>query len=208
MLPIIITCVAPRVAEELQSLGGLRPAFGVCTAALYASCIPIAGILFVSQPRFWESDQASEKPTTAQEPSRPDRARRFAMELDFPGVILAIAGLCMILLPPAHFARTEESWQYSTINVMIGLGTFSLLAFCFWEYRLASANYSPWSLMRDRNILGGCLVVMFTAISTACWGSYYSSHLQVVNDQPSTTAASIAGARPAAFVASAPFIGL
>lgn len=206
MTPIlIISFAAPNIAEQLYSRFGWRPVFAFSATILLAACIPLAVALFLGQRSVKKVDEMSGNTTTGK---RPSRLRRFAVDLDLPGVCLAIASLLLLLLPLTHPPGALNGWPVSTFVAMIVLGIFTLICFTVWENVLAPATCVPWRLLRDRNVLGGCLVVMFSVASIACWGSYYSSYLQVVHDQTITNAGYISNAHPLAFALLAPVLGM
>lgn len=91
---------------------------------------------------------------------------------------------------------------------MIVLGICSLISFSVWEIDLAPTSCAPWALLRDRNVLGGCLVGFFSVASTASWGSYYISYLQVVHDKTTAIASLITKSHLFAYAFIAPFLGL
>lgn len=130
------------------------------------------------------------------------------MDLDIPGVILAIAGICLLLLAPIHFPGTQEGWSAGFYTAALLLGFFSMTSLFVWEYYLNPASYFPRSLTRDWNVENGCAVVMLTAASIACWSSHDSSYLQVVEDRTIDAAGQVTAIRTVAFACSAPLIGL
>lgn len=206
MTPVlIISFAAPNIAEQLYSQFGWRPIFAFSATILFAACIPLAVTLFLSQRSGKKVDEMSGNTTTGKQPSR---LRRFAVDLDLPGICLAIAGLLLFLLPLTHPPGALDGWPVSTFVAMIILGVFTLICFTVWENAFAPATCVPWRLLRDRNVLGGCLVAMFSVASTASWGSYYSSYLQVVHDQSITSAGYIGNAHPLAFALLAPVLGV
>lgn len=209
MTPVLVTSfAAPNIAEQLYSRYGWRAASGVCTVVLSAACLPLITALFRAQPRRSGTDEASGSTTTGQNPSRRERRGGFAVELDLLGAILAAAGFCLLLLPSLHMPATLDGWQTSTVIGMMIWGFFFLTGFALWEYWLAPAPCVPLSLMKDMNVLGGCLAGMFAVASVACWTSYYSSYLQVVHGQTAASAGYITNIHMLSYALIAPMLGL
>lgn len=204
--PLLVTSFAgPSIAEKLYFRFGWPVAFAYSTVILTAACIPLMVALFGAQRSHSGADEKSGITTTGQ---KLRRLRRLAVELDLPGVCLAIAGLLLCLLPLTHPPGTPGGWPGSTFIVMIIMGIVSLIGFTVWEGELAPVTCVPWRLLRDRNVLGGCLVVMFSGASAASWGFYYLSYLQVVHDVTIAYAGYIVNIHSFTFALSAPLLGL
>lgn len=198
--------------EELLYFGvHWRGALGICSGILFFWwCLLFlpAQKLESAHDRFRDYELESSATGTAAEELRCAARLRSVVELDIPGVILAIAGLCLILIPLSHFPGTEEGWPRNTFTVMSIVGELSFGAFILWELFPYPLTCFPWRLMTNRNLLGGCLVVMLSAASIAFWCSYYSSYLQVVHDQTIAKAGAITMTRVATSALAAPFPGM
>ena len=121
---------------------------------------------------------------------------------------MAMAGLCLTLLPITLANIADKGYINTGIIMMLVTGFVSLVGFVVWEKWLAPVVYIPWTLMKDRNLIGGCLVVLACVGSVAVWGAYYGSYLQVVHDQSITIAGYINNAYPLVFAISAPLFGM
>lgn len=204
--PLLITSFpAPNIAEQLYSRFGWRMIFAFSAVILFVACIPLSLTLFYAQRSGRRVNETGGNTATGKHISR---LGQFAVELDLPGIILAITGLLLFLLPFTHPPGALEGWPVGTFVTMTVLGVFNLVCFALWEKKFAPATCVPWRLLGDRNVLGGCLVAMFSVASIACWTSYYSSYIQVVHDQTITTAGYVVNAHPFAFALSAPVLGL
>lgn len=91
---------------------------------------------------------------------------------------------------------------------MLVVGSVIIFAFVVWERLLAPTTCINWNLLRNRNVVGGCFVVLFSTGSIGCWEAYYSSYLQVVHNQSITASGYITNAYPLSFAVSAPFLGM
>jgi predicted MFS family arabinose efflux permease len=63
---------------------------------------------------------------------------------------------------------------------MLVVGFVLLICFALWERFGATVPFLPWHLLRNRNVLGACLLSVTYQISYYCWASYFTSYLQVV----------------------------
>jgi hypothetical protein len=202
----LTTFAAPYLAQLLD----WRSTFGVCDIIIILPLGLLSPVLSISRAKLLEKDEESGATTTKQKPTLHSRLGRFLVELDVPGVCLAIAGISLMLLAPRYFPWTQEGWPERSFWFMPILGAKSLAFLFIWENGLAPATTCfPWHLMMsDKSLFNGCLVVLFSAASTACWGSYYSSYLQVVHDETNITASRIISTRILASAISAPVLGL
>lgn len=207
LTPIIITSVvAPAIADRVHSQVAWRVAFSV-SAGILSIALPLLGVvLFRAQSNPWETDEASDNTKLEKNPYRWGRLRRFLVELDVPGSILAFAGLLLVMFPLNNPPGAEDSW--ASFIAMTVLGTCCLIGFLVWENDLARTTCVPWSLLRNRTVLGGCLVGLFSVASAASWGSYYNSYLQVVYDQTAAFAGYVTRHNLFSYAVFAPFIGL
>lgn len=206
MTPILITSFAgPIIAEHASSQFGWRVAFSVSAGILSIVCPPLGVVLFHAQST---PHKASGNTKPDHKPCRCCRLRRFAVELDIPGVFFAITGFCLMLLPLTHPPGAPDSWEDSAIIAMMVLGICSLVGLVVWENALAPAPCVPLPLLSDRNVLGACLVGLFSAASAASWDSYYGSYLQVVHDKTAAVAGLITESHWLIYALFAPFIGL
>lgn len=82
------------------------------------------------------------------------------------GMFLTSAGFAMLLLPFQLVNTAPNGWKTGYIIAMIVLGVVLLAAFALWEKYLAPVTYFPWKYLKDRTILGSCLVygLMFISI--------------------------------------------
>jgi MFS family permease len=75
---------------------------------------------------------------------------------------------------------------------MLVIGFVVLVAFAIYEKFLSSKPFIPFHLLTSRTALGACALSFTYQISYYCWGSYFISFLQVVNNQSITHAGYIA----------------
>ena len=76
---------------------------------------------------------------------------------------------------------------------MLVIGFVLLIAFGFAERFLAPKPFIPYQLLTSRTLLGACLLDATYQIAYYCWGSYFTSYLQVVNNLTITQAGWVSG---------------
>lgn len=207
--PTIATSfAAPKIAELLYVRIDWRWAFGASALTLLVACLPLTFVLSRASQGAEVVGRASRVIQNNVERHWPQTLRSFLVELDIPGITLSTTGLCLVLLPFTLAPTAESGWKSAAINIMLVFGFVSIIGFIVWEKRFAAANLMPWTLMRNRNILGGCLVGFASVGSVGIWDAYYGSYLQVVHDQSITTAGYISNTYPLAFAISAPLFGM
>lgn len=65
---------------------------------------------------------------------------------------------------------------------MLVIGIVLMICFGIWERYFAPVTLIPFALMKDRTVLGACLVYATTYLMYQVWSPYLSSSLQVVQD--------------------------
>ncbi|KAK2609703.1 hypothetical protein N8I77_003192 [Diaporthe amygdali] len=207
--PTIATSfAAPNIAELLYVRMDWRWAFGASALTLLVACLPLTFILSRASQGAEVAGRASRVIQNNVERHWPQNLRSFLVELDIPGITLSTTGLCLVLLPFTLAPTAESGWKSAAIITMLMFGFASIIGFIVWEKRFAATNLMPWTLMRNRNILGGCLVGFASVGSVGIWEAYYGSYLQVVHDQSIKTAGYITNTYPLAFAISAPLFGI
>lgn len=63
---------------------------------------------------------------------------------------------------------------------MLVIGFVLLIAFAVWERFVAQVPFLPWHLLKNRNIIGACVLSSTYQIAYYCWATYFTSYLQVV----------------------------
>lgn len=81
-------------------------------------------------------------------------------------MVLTTAGWSLLLLPFNLVNTAPQGWKTGYIIAMIVLGVASLAAFVVWEKWFSPVPYFPFKFLRDRTVLGACLLygLMFTSI--------------------------------------------
>ncbi|KAF6799523.1 siderophore iron transporter mirb [Colletotrichum sojae] len=185
-LPLIATTFAgPKIAQLFYDNVNFRWAFGAFAIILIGFCIPVAIIFFFSEQKAKKQGLIAPKVKTR---SRWASTKHYFIEFDVIGLILISAGFSMFLLPFSLTNTVGHKWQSPTIICLIVFGLVSLGLFVCWEKWFAKVCLFPYKFLKDRTVLGGCLVQGIMFLSIYCWDAYYSSYLQVAHNQDITSA--------------------
>jgi hypothetical protein len=106
----------------------------------------------------------------------------YSCEFDVIGLLLISAGLAFFLLPFNLYTVEAKGWNSALIICCLVFSIVLLIAFAIWERFFAKVSFIPWRLLRDRTVLGACLLSCILFLSASCWSSYFGSYVQVVND--------------------------
>lgn len=79
---------------------------------------------------------------------------------------LTTFGWSLLLLPFSLVFYAPNGWKTGYIIAMIVLGVVFLAAFAVWEKYYSPFPYIPFKFLKDRTILGACLIygIMFMSI--------------------------------------------
>ena len=80
-------------------------------------------------------------------------------------MVLTIAGFSLILVPLNIATRAPDGWSTGYIIAMIAVGVVCLAGFAVWEKYFAKVPYFPAHYLKDRTILGACLLSAFLNMS-------------------------------------------
>jgi hypothetical protein len=109
------------------------------------------------------------------------------------GIFLLAAGLVLFLLPFSLAGSTAGTWRSASVISMLVVGMLCLIAFGVVERFVAPKPFVPFHLLVSRTILGACILDATYQVAYYCWGSYFTSYLQVVNNLTITQAGWVSG---------------
>ena len=81
------------------------------------------------------------------------------------GMFFTIAGFSLILIPLNIATKAPNGWGTGYIIAMIVVGFVCLIAFGVWEKWFAKVPYFPFAYLKNRTILGACLLDGFLFMS-------------------------------------------
>ncbi|GKT40295.1 MFS siderochrome iron transporter 1 [Colletotrichum spaethianum] len=202
---IATTFAGPKIAQLFYDQVNFRWAFGAFAIILVAFSIPIAIIFFFSEAKAKKTGLIPPKEKTR---STVESVKHYFVEFDIVGLVLAMSGWSMLLLPFSLVSNATHQWKSPTIICLIVFGFIGLVLFAAWEKFFAKVSLFPYHFLKDRTVLGSCLVYGIMFISIYCWDSYYQSYLQVVHNQDITSSGYILNAFSLTSAIISPFVGL
>lgn len=110
------------------------------------------------------------------------------------GILLLMFAFCLFVLPFSLVSYAPNGWKTGYIIAMVVLGILLFPVFYVWEKYYAPVQFMPWEYLKDRTIMGACLLYGVMFISVFCWNGYYYSYLLVVHRQSITHAGYILNA--------------
>ncbi|PNY28916.1 Siderophore iron transporter mirB [Tolypocladium capitatum] len=202
---IASTFAGPAIAQLFYENVNYNWAFGSFCIILVAFCIPVAVIFAVSKQK---AVRAGLYPPRNGGRTLWQSAGHYFVEFDVVGMFLTVFGWSLLLLPFSLASRAPDGWSTGYIIAMIVLGAVLLIAFGVWEKFFAPVSYFPWKYLKDRTILGACLLYGFMFASIFAWDTYYYSYLQVVHFLDITTSGYVLNSFSLMAALISPFVGL
>ncbi|KAI2780224.1 MFS general substrate transporter [Daldinia loculata] len=202
---IATTFAGPKIADLFYTYVDFRWAFGAFSIILVVFCLPVAIIFILSKRKAVKLGVYPERVKTR---TFWESLKHYFVEFDVIGMLLTIAGWSLLLLPFSIVGYAPRGWKTGYIIAMIILGAVSLAAFVVWERFFAPVAYFPFKFLKDRTILGACMVYGVMFLSVYCWDSYYGSYLQVVHDESITISGYVLNSFSLTSSFIGPFVGL
>ncbi|KDN70834.1 putative major facilitator superfamily transporter [Colletotrichum sublineola] len=202
---IATTFAGPKISQLFYDQVNFRWAFGAFAIILIGFSIPIAIIFFFSEVKAKKSGLIPPKQKTR---STLESLKHYAIEFDAVGLVLVMAGWSMLLLPFSLVSSATHHWESPTIICLIVFGVISLALFTAWERFFAKVSLFPYQFLKDRTVLGACLVYGIMFMSIYCWDSYYQSYLQVAHNQDITSSGYILNAFSLTSAIISPIVGV
>jgi MFS family permease len=187
--PYIITAwLAGPISTSFLNMSGTgwRWAFGMESIVLPCVALPLFG-LFMYHYRKAKREGIF--------PTRPKSGRSFLQsvmhyvhQFDVMGLLLLAAGFAFLLLPFNLYTMQAKGWGSPMMICFLVFGVMFIATFVVWERFFARVSLTPWAILRDRTVIGCCMVGFSLFVSTQCWQPFFSSYLQVVNGLDVTNA--------------------
>ncbi|KAL4862127.1 hypothetical protein BDV12DRAFT_179280 [Aspergillus spectabilis] len=178
--PYIITAFAgPKSAEDFYEKYGWRWGFGCFSIIFPIVAMPLYILFKVNLKK------AANQGVLARERSGRTLLQNiwhYVIEFDAFGVFVFSAGLTLFFLPFNIADNAPDGWGTGYIIAMIVVGLVMLVIFVIHELYVAPVPMLKFSFLKDRTVIGACLLDATYQISYYCWANYYTSFLQVVND--------------------------
>ncbi|KAL3476657.1 major facilitator superfamily-domain-containing protein [Aspergillus californicus] len=178
--PYIITAFAgPKAAEEFYERYNWRWGFG-CFAIIFP--IVAAPLYILFKVNLKKAKNHNITATESHNRTLIQNIWHYIIELDAFGVIVFSAGLTVFFLPFEIADSAPNGWGTGYIIAMIVVGVVMLGIFILHEVYIAPVPMIKFTFIKDRTVIGACLIDATYQISYYCWYNYFTSFLQVVND--------------------------
>lgn len=206
---IIVLVAGSIAAGKILNVAGWRWGYGICAITLPACAAPLVTILVILEYRAMRKyaprtpaaadathGLASRIRALAMDPRKvavkaggmATKSRHFAMrachyiwfDLDFPGALLLIAGLALILIPLSLTSSTHaDRWAQPSLIAMLVVGAASLVGLVVWDGWYARKPIVPLSILRRKTIIAACLLGLFDFLAFSLFKTFFPSFLQV-----------------------------
>ncbi|KAL8945035.1 MAG: hypothetical protein Q9216_000019 [Gyalolechia sp. 2 TL-2023] len=204
--PNLITCwLAGPISSAYLEGAGWRWCFGTFTILVPAITLPLFGLLVYN---YRKAKKQGLVPEHESHRTAWQSFLHYCRQFDALGLILLSAGVALFLLPFNLYTLQAKAWRSPLIICLLVFGILLLILFAVWERFFAPITFIPYSLLLDRTVFGACILSATLFFSFACWGSYFSSFLQVVNYLSVTNASYVVQIYPVGSVLSSLAVGL
>ncbi|KAJ6015157.1 Major facilitator superfamily domain general substrate transporter [Penicillium herquei] len=179
--PYIITAFAgPTVGQEFYALAGDGWRWGFGTWAIVFP-LTAAPLFFTLK---YTVRKAERQGHLIREPSGRtfwQNVWHWTKEFDLVGVFVFTLGLVLFELPFDIADYAPDGWRSGYIIAMLVIGFSMLFFFAMWEKFLAPKPMLEITYIKNRTVIGACLLDATYQLSYYCWNYYFTSFLQVVN---------------------------
>ncbi|KAI3323895.1 MFS general substrate transporter [Xylariaceae sp. AK1471] len=101
-------------------------------------------------------------------------------EFDIICLVLISGGFTLFLLPFSIYSDQKYGWRDPLTISLIVVGFVLLVAAVVWEKYFSPVKYMPWELLKDRTVLGACILAAVLFVEYYIWTAFFTSFLQVV----------------------------
>ncbi|KAI0901048.1 MFS general substrate transporter [Annulohypoxylon nitens] len=176
--PYIITVwITSPIAQSVLYGIGWRWGFGIFSIVTPIMCLPLF-FLFT-----WNYNKARKAGLIVSTPSGRttwESVKYYFWEFDVICLILISGGFALFLLPFNIYSYQYYGWRDPLTICLIIFGGLLLIGSVVWEKWFAPVKFMPWELLKDRTVLGACILAAVLFVEYYIWTAYFSSFLQVV----------------------------
>ncbi|KAM3500248.1 hypothetical protein MY10362_006572 [Beauveria mimosiformis] len=201
------------IGESFLKNAGWRWAFGTWAIVVPIVSLPLIGVVMFLQRRA----KKEEMPDDARPPVSATKAyssklkqtcQLFWTEIDFPGLLLLVAGMSLVLTPLSLTGSLNPGrWKEASFIAMIVLGAILFASFVVWDVKFAKRPYIP-ARMMNRTVIAACLIQIFDFIEYSLFTIFFSSYLQVAGHFSPAHATRIDNSLRVAFQVSGLFVAI
>ncbi|CAK7565142.1 MAG: hypothetical protein SEPTF4163_003051 [Sporothrix epigloea] len=184
-LPSVVTSfVAPPIAQAFLTHSSWRWAYGVFAIVIPMTLLPMAAVFMMYQKKAEDMGIFVRPPDTGR--SVRQSIMHYFVEFDFIGALLLTIAMVLMLLPFTLHSKDEARYTSTKLIAMVVLGFLMLPVFVLWELhglpQKTGKHYIKWDLLKNRTILGACLLCGISFFSFYAWDNYFYYYIEVVYD--------------------------
>lgn len=98
--------------------------------------------------------------------------------------MLLMAAFVLFLLPFSLQANNRADFKSATFIVMVIVGFLLFFVFAAWEKWFARVHFVRWELVRERTVLGACILAAVLYFSFYSWDLQYYNYVKVTYALP------------------------
>lgn len=170
----------PSTVEGQPATGpGVAWAFGAFSIITPAVCLPLF-ILFV-----YNYHKAKKLGYTVKQPNTRgffEAIIYYGREFDVIGILLLSGGLALFLLPFNIYSFQTEGWSSAIVICFLVFGIVLMGLFVVWEKWFAPVQFIPYHLLKDRTVIGSCILACCAFIAYFIWDAFFFPFLLIVNN--------------------------
>ncbi|KAI1357962.1 siderophore iron transporter mirB [Xylaria arbuscula] len=176
--PYIVTVwITGPLAQSVLYGIGWRWGFGIFAIVTPVVCFPLYFLFSYNQNKAIKQGLLV--------PKKSDRTffqsvAYYFWEFDIICLILVSAGFTLFLLPFSIATSQRYGWRDPLTISFIVVGIVLLGLAVVWEKYWAPVKFLPWRLLKDRTVLGACVLAAVLFVEYYIWTAYFTSWLQVV----------------------------
>jgi len=188
--PYIITAwIGGPISQAFLDGPGFRWGFATFALATPVLTLPLYFLLMSVLKR---AKARGLIPERKHERTLKESVQHYTREFDLIGLTLVTVGIALFLLAFNLAPLQPKGWKSPLIVTMLAVGPALVTIFVFWEKSLPNdRTFIPFNFLKDRTILGACLLSGGLFTSFYIWNSYFLSYLQVVHDLNTTVSSYI-----------------
>lgn len=158
---LINVWVGPPITSSILEHSTWRWGYGIWAIVVPVAFSPLAISLFLNQRKAARKGFLPPSPYAGQPVLQ--ILKKLYFELDFFGLLLLSAAICLILIPLTIAANAKGGWGNPSIIAMLVIGAVCICVFPLWERspKLAPHAFFPRVLLRERNVLVGVSIAFF-----------------------------------------------